>query len=94
MTPEQLGGLLALGSYLKDAGAFGGLILIIWLLLDGRLITRGHLSDVVKAQAVQEARLEAWGNEWRRLAIRGADDILPPLASAVRERIAAKQDGD
>lgn len=92
MTPEQLGGLLALGSYLKDAGAFGGLTLIIWLLLSGRIVTRGHLSDVVAAERARQAETAAWGNEWRRLAIRGANDILPPLASAVQEQLVARKD--
>lgn len=87
MTPEQLGALISLGSLLKDLGAIGGLLLMLWLILDGRLITRGHLNDVIAAERAQTAKAEAREGEWKRLATRGTDDIAVPLASAVRESL-------
>lgn len=89
MSPEQLGALLSLGSIIKDLGAIGGLLVLIWLLLDGRLVTRGHLNDVVASERTQAAKAEAREAEWKRLATRGADEIIPPLASAVREQLGA-----
>ena len=92
MTPEQLAGLLSLGSLLKDLGALGVLLLLVWLLLDGRLVTRGHLNDVVAGKNAEIAKSEAREAEWRRLATRGAEEIIPPLASAVREQLGSQRE--
>lgn len=87
MTPEQLAALISLGSLLKDLGAIGGLLVLIWLILDGRLVTRGHLNDVTAGKDAEIAKAEAREAEWRRLAVRGADEIIPPLATVVRDRV-------
>lgn len=84
MTAEQLGALISLGSVLKDLGAIGGLLVLIWLLLEGRLVTRGHLNDVVAGKNAEIAKAEAREAEWARLAKRGADEIISPLATDVR----------
>jgi hypothetical protein len=63
--------------------------LIVWLLLDGRLVTRGHLNDVVAAERAATADAKAREAEWRRLATRGADEIIPPLVLAARDRLTA-----
>lgn len=86
MTPEQLGALLSLGSLLKDLGAIGGLILLIWLLLEGRLVTRGHLNDVVTAERQNTADAKAERDEWKQEAKRLANDIIPPLLEPVKAR--------
>lgn len=85
MTPEAIAGLISLGTLLKDLGAIGGLLVLIWLLMEGRLVTRAHLNDVVTSERAQVADAKAREAEWKRLATRGADEIIPPLASAVRE---------
>lgn len=38
----------------------------------------------VKSQSAQIAKAEARESEWRRLAVRGADEIIPSLATEVR----------
>lgn len=87
MTPEQLAALISLGSVLKDLGAIGGLLVLIWLILDGRLVTRGHLNDVLTAERANTADAKAERDEWKRLARRGADDIIPPLVTDVRAQV-------
>ncbi len=87
MTPEGAAGLLAILSTLKDAGAFGVLGMGIWLLLTSRLVTRGHLNDVVAGKNAEIAKAEAREAEWRRLAVRGADEIIPPLVRDTRAHI-------
>lgn len=82
MSPEEI---VSLGWALKDLGAFGGLGLIVWLLLTGRVVTRGHLNDVVASERAQTAKAEAREAEWARLAKRGADEIIPPLVIESRE---------
>jgi len=91
VSPEQIGALLSLGSVLKDLGAIGGLLVLLWLVLDGRLITKGHHAEVVAAEKAATVRVEAWGTEWKRLATRGSDEIIVPLATAVRQLGAAHQ---
>lgn len=87
MTPEQVGGLLSLLSLLRDLGAYGVLGVGCWLLLTGRVVTREHLNDVLAGKNAEIAKAEAREAEWRRLAVRGADEIIPPLASVVRARV-------
>jgi hypothetical protein len=85
LTPEQIAGLGSLLWTLKDLGAFGGLGLLVWLLLTGRVVTRGHLIDVVAGKNAEIAKAEAREAEWARLAKRGVDDIIPPLVVEARE---------
>lgn len=84
MTPEQL---VSFGWALKDLGAFGGLGFILWLLLTGRVATRGHLNDVVTGKNAEIAKAEARADEWKAEAKRLANEIVPPLASAVRATV-------
>lgn len=92
MTPEAIAGIVSLLSLLKDLGALGILGMGFWLVLDGRLVTRGHLNDVVAAERASTAKAEAREAEWHRLAVRGADDIIPPLVTATREQLNAPRD--
>lgn len=87
MDPEAAAGLLALLAQLRDLGAYGGLGFLVWLLMTGRVVTRGHLNDVVAGKNAEIAKAEAREAEWRRLAVRGADEIIPPLATVVRDRV-------
>lgn len=87
MEPETVAGLVSTLTLLRDLGAYGGLGLLVWLLLTGRVITRGHLNDVVAGKNAEIAKSEAREAEWRRLAVRGADEIIPPLATVVRDRV-------
>ena len=85
MSAEQL---LTLMTTLRDLGAYGGLGVLVWLLLTGRVVTRQHMNEVVSqviaARDVQTAEAKAREDEWKRLAIRGID-IAVPLASAVKD---------
>lgn len=92
MTPEQIAGLGSLLWTLKDLGAFGGLGLLVWLLLTGRVVTRGHLNDVVGGKNAEIAKAEAREAEWARLARRGTDDIAVPLATIVKEHLEARRE--
>lgn len=87
MTPEAATGLLSLLSILKDMSAFSVLGIVVWLLLDGRLVTRGHLNDVVAGKNSEIAEAKAERDEWRRLAKRGTDEIIVPLLPAAREAV-------
>jgi hypothetical protein len=87
VTPDSAAGLLAVLSTLKDVGAFGVLGMGCWLLLTSRIVTRGHLDDVVAGKNAEIAKAEAREAEWRRLAVRGADEILPPLVTVARTRV-------
>jgi hypothetical protein len=82
VTPEEI---VSLGWALKDLGAFGGLGLIVWLLLTGRVVTRGHLNDVVAGKNAEITDAKAREAEWARLAKRGAEEIIPPLVVEARE---------
>jgi hypothetical protein len=84
VNPDQISGLAALLLTLKDLGAFGGLGLLVWLVLTGRMVTRGHLNDVVAGKNAEIAKAEAREGEWRRLAVRGANEIIPPLVQEAR----------
>lgn len=92
MTPETAAGLISLLSLLKDLGAYGVLGAGIWLLLTGRVVTRGHLNDVVAAKDRELSKSEARGDEWKRLADRQTNDIGAPLAATVREQLGAQRD--
>lgn len=87
MTPEAATGVLSLVSMLKDLTAFSVLGIGFWLLLDGRLVTRAHLNDVVQAEREKTAIEAGEKAEWKRLATRGTDEIIVPLASAVRVQV-------
>ncbi len=80
----EAAGLLALLERLRDLGALGGLGLIVWLLLTGRLVTRGHLNDVMAGKNAEIVKAEAREHEWKLQAMRLADDIVPPLVSDIR----------
>ena len=88
MTPEGAAGLLSLLSLAKDLTAFTVLVVGFWLVLDGRLVTRKHMEEVVAAvvaaRDVQTAEAKAREDEWKRLAVRGVD-IAIPLATAVKD---------
>lgn len=90
MTPEAAAGLLSLLSIAKDLTAFSVLVIGFWLVLDGRLVTRKHMEEVVAAvvaaRDIQTAEAKAREEEWKRLAIRG-QDIIEPLASVARDRV-------
>lgn len=58
----------------------------IWLVIQGTVVTLFWL--YVRSQAAQIAKAEARESEWKRLALRGVNDIIPPLASAARVQIA------
>lgn len=47
---------------------------------------------LVRSQNAQIAKAEAREDEWKRVAIRGANEIIPPLASAVRQHLAPRID--
>lgn len=86
MTPEAATGLLSFLSVLKDASAFTILGVMVWLLLDGRLVTRGHLNDVVAGKNAEIAKAEAREHAWKSLATRGATEIISPLTAVVVEQ--------
>jgi hypothetical protein len=90
MTPEAASGLISLLSIAKDLTAFSVLMVGFWLVLDGRLVTRRHMDEVVAAvvaaRDVQTAEAKAREDEWRRLAIRGTD-LIAPLIPVARERV-------
>lgn len=92
MTPEAATGLISLLSIVKDLTAFSVLAVVFWLLLDGRLVTRGHLNDVVRAESEKTAILDGVASEWKRLAKRGTEEIAAPLADAVREQLGGQRD--
>lgn len=56
------------------AGLQGAIVTLFWLLIRSK-----------DAQATDAKGREA---EWKRLALRGVNDIIPPLASAARAQIA------
>lgn len=87
MDLESASGLLSLLALLRDLGAYGGLGLLVWLLLTGRVVTRGHLNDVVAGKNAEIAKAEAREAEWARSAKRGADEIIPPLVADVRAQV-------
>lgn len=90
MTPEAAAGLLSLLSVAKDLTAFSVLVVGFWLVLDGRLVTRKHMDEVVAAviaaRDIQTAEAKAREDEWKRLAVRGTD-ILAPLITVARDRV-------
>lgn len=99
MTPESAASLIGLLTLLKDLGAYGVLGAGIWLLLTGRVVTRGHLNDVVTSERQRtadahagQAAAEVREAEWRRLAMRGTDEIAAPLATVVREQLGAQRE--
>jgi Flp pilus assembly protein protease CpaA len=53
--------------------------------VQGTIVTLFWL--LVRAKDAQVAKAELREAEWRRLAIRGADEIIPPLVSDARERV-------
>lgn len=85
--PPEATGILSLLNILKDISAMGVLGIGFWLVLDGRLVTRGHLNDVVAGKNDEIIEARAVGAEWKRLATRGTDDIIVPLLPAAREVI-------
>lgn len=93
MTPDTAAGLISTLSLLKDLGAYGVLGAGIWLLLTGRVVTRGHLNDVVAAERAQVAKAEAREAEWARIAKRGTEDIAAPLAAEVSAQLKALRGG-
>ncbi len=76
MTPEQIGAFASALGFLKDAGVLGAALLFIRMLLTGEIVTRRELE---KAEA-REA-------EWRRLAMRGTDELVIPLTQEVRKQL-------
>ena len=87
MNPDQIAGVASLLLTVKDVGAFGVLGMGCWLLLTSRIVTRGHLNDVVAGKNAEIAKAEAREAEWRRLAVRGADEIIQPLAQGARAHV-------
>jgi hypothetical protein len=87
VSPEGAAGLLAVLGTMKDIGAFSVLGVGVWLLLTSRIVTRGHLNDVVAGKNAEIAKAEAREAEWRRLAVRGADEIIPPLVRDARGQV-------
>lgn len=75
MTPEQIAAVGTVLAWLKDAGVLGAALLFIRMLLTGEIVTRRELE---KAEA-REA-------EWRRLALRGTDELVIPLTQEVRRQ--------
>ena len=73
MTPEQLAATGTVLNWLKDVGVLGGALLVIRMLLSGDIVTRREFE-----------RSEAEKLEWRRLALRGTDDLVIPLVREVR----------
>lgn len=64
----------------------------IWLVIQGTIVTLFWLYVRSKAEQLadqkeQTTKAEAREAEWRRLALRGADEIIPPLASVARVRV-------
>lgn len=90
MTPEAGAGLLSLLSIAKDLTAFSVLAAVFWLLLDGRIVTRGHLNDVVQAERQQTADARAEREEWKLEAKRLANEIVPPLLDSIKEQTRAQ----
>ncbi len=76
MTPEQIAALGTLLVWLKDAGMLGAALLFIRMLLSGEIVTRRELD---KAEA-REA-------EWKRLALRGTDELIIPLTQEGRRQV-------
>lgn len=87
MDAEAAAGFLSLLALLRDLGALGGLGFLLWLILTGRVVTRGHLNDVMAAKNAELENVKAERNEWKTEAKRLADEIVPPLAAAVRSTV-------
>lgn len=61
------------------------LLASIWVVIQGTIVTLFWL--LIRSKDTQIAKAEARESEWRRLAIRGADEIIPPLVLDARERV-------
>lgn len=57
----------------------------IWVVIQGAIVTLFWL--LIRSKNDQIKANEAWGSEWRRLAVRGANDIIPSLASELRATV-------
>jgi hypothetical protein len=54
----------------------------IWVVIQGAFVTIFWL--YVRSQQAQITKAEAREAEWKRLAVRGANEIIPSLASELR----------
>lgn len=61
------------------------LLASIWVVIQGTIVTLFWL--LIRAKDAQIVKAEAREGEWRRVAVRGADEIIPPLASVARVRV-------
>ncbi len=53
--------------------------------VQGTIVTLFWL--LIRSKDAQIAKAEVRESEWRRLAVRGASEIIPPLVSDVREHV-------
>lgn len=70
---------------IDKAGTFGVMVLVLWLLLSGRLVTRGEMDRAVQRAERNEARADSEAKEWKFMAMRGTD-----LAQFLGEKAATK----
>lgn len=66
----------------------GALVLLAacWAVIQATIVTLFWL--YVRSEKAQTAKAEAREGEWKRLALRGANEIIPPLASVARVQVA------
>lgn len=61
------------------------LLAAIGAVLQGAIVTLFWL--LIRSKDSQVAKAEAREGEWKRVAVRGATELLPPLVSDARERV-------
>lgn len=57
----------------------------IWVVIQGAFVTIFWL--YVRSQQAQISKAEAREAEWKRLAVRGANEIIPSLATELRVQV-------
>lgn len=61
------------------------LLAACWAVIQGTIVTLFWL--LIRSYQAQIVNERAEKLEWRRVAVRGADEIIPPLASVARTRV-------
>ena len=61
------------------------LLASIWVVIQGTIVTLFWL--LIRAKDAQVVKAEAREAEWKRVAVRGANEIIPSLATELRLRV-------
>ena len=76
MIPDQIAGIGTLLTWLGDAGPLGVTLWFVWMLKSGELVWKRELDKAELREA-----------EWRRLALRGTDELVIPMAREMRKQV-------